>query len=106
MFGTRFVQDRIRVVEVDEQLAPSDSFSINIFQQAQTLLYRNVSHLVRGLTAALNALQFVVAPKGAVEQEHVDLTDLFEQRVAETAYGGNVPTRFPEEDSKNNAAVA
>src|SRR5258708_20877151 len=86
MFGTRFVQDRIRVVEMNEHFAPY----LNTFQQTQTFLYRNVSHLVRGLAAALNAYQFVIAPEGAIEQKQVNMTDLFEPRLAETAAAGNV----------------
>src|ERR1700704_4749812 len=86
MFGTRLVQDRIRVVEMNEHFAPN----LNTLQQTQTLFHRNVPHLVRGLTAALNALQFVIAPEGAVKQKQVNMTDLFEQRIAETADGGNV----------------
>src|SRR6267143_3895601 len=86
MFGTRLVQDWIRVVEMNEHFAPN----LNTFQRTQTLFHRNVSHLVRGLAAALNAYQFVIAPEGTVEQQQVNTTDLFEQRIAQTADGGNV----------------
>src|SRR5258708_12473172 len=90
MFGTRLVQDRIRVVEMYEHFAPN----FNTLQQTQTLFHRNVSHLVRGLAAALNPYQFVIAPEGAIEQKQVNMTDLFEQRIAETADGGNVSHSF------------
>src|ERR1700687_1233527 len=86
MFGTRLVQDRIRVVEMNEHFAPN----LETLQQTQTFFHRNVSHLLRGLAAALNAQQFVIAPEGAVEQKQVNMTDLFEQRIAETADSGNV----------------
>src|SRR5258708_39732328 len=90
MFGTRLVQDRIRVVERYEHFEPN----FNTLQQTQTLFHRNVSHLVRGLAAALNPYQFVIAPEGAIEQKQVNMTDLFEQRIAETADGGNVSHSF------------
>src|ERR1700747_1720283 len=90
MFGSRLVQNRVRIVEMNEHFAPN----LNSFQQTQTLFHRNVSHLVRGLARALNAQQFVIAPEGAVEQKQVRMTDLFEQHIAEIADGGNVSYSF------------
>src|ERR1700693_6167636 len=86
MFGTRLIQDGIRVVEMNEHFAPN----LDILQQTQTLFHRNVSHLVRSLATAQNARQFVIAPEGAVEEKQVHTTDLFEQRLAHTSDGGNV----------------
>src|SRR6266436_73643 len=90
MFGTRLVQDWIRVVEMNEHFAPN----LNTSQQTQTFFHRNVSHLMRGLAAAQNARQFVIAPEGAVEQKQVHITDLFEQGIAETADGRNISHSF------------
>src|ERR1039458_7962919 len=90
MFGTRLVQDRIRVVEMNEHLA----LNFNTSQQSQTFFNRNVSHLVRGLAAALNAQQLVITPEGAVEQKQVRTMDLCQQRIAETADGGNISESF------------
>src|ERR1700682_1697051 len=86
MFGPRLVQDRIRVVEMNEHFA----HNLDILQQTQTLFHWKVSHLVRGLATTQNAQQFVIAPEGAVEQKQVHMTDLFEQRIAETVDGGDV----------------
>src|SRR6202171_5929486 len=74
MFGTQLIQDRIRVVEMNEHFAPH----VNTLQQTQTLFRRDMSHLVRRLARAQNTQQFVIAPESAVEKKQVHMTDLSE----------------------------
>jgi hypothetical protein len=63
MLGARLIQDWIRIVQMNKHFA----LDVEIFKQPQAFFDRNVSHLMRGLAAPLNAYQLIVAPKGAIE---------------------------------------
>src|ERR1700733_5848901 len=86
MLGARFVEYRIRVIDMH---VDSPAY-LHILQQAQAFFNWNVTHLVRGLTAALDADQLVVAPECAVEQENVGAIDLCQELIVEFLDCGNI----------------
>src|SRR6266487_4627568 len=70
MFGAVFVQDRIRVVDVDQDLATLGVLRILLHQSSRTG-NRQVADLASCFLATTCLKQLVVAPKGAVDEYEV-----------------------------------
>src|SRR4029077_7232577 len=82
VFGACLVQHGIRVIDVNIDF----TWTAQSPQLAQAALggrHGNVSHLLRGLPAALNPNQLVVTPECAVEQEYVGGLKFFHQLIVD-----------------------
>ncbi len=51
---------------------------------------RNMAHLLRGLSAALHANQFVAAPERAIKEQHVGGVEFPQERVVDLRDGGHI----------------
>ena len=67
MFGSALVEDRIRVVDVDQDTAAL-RIAREEFQQAVFTREREMAHVARLLFAAAGFDEFVIAPESAVEK--------------------------------------
>src|SRR5260370_39302907 len=75
-----WIKDRIRIVDMQKNLARATKAS-EFVQAALRGRERDVSHLARGVSAALHLNQLIITPEGAVEEHKIGGVEALEQSI-------------------------